>query len=227
MPSWTLGECMSKATVALGNRSDIALSDASFWANEAQRVVWDAMPHDLQESIAVSSTTSGEDKITLPTDFEEILAISNLSIVGNPPLESMNIENADSWITTLGVPAYYIQYADWLELRPSPSSSYSIQLRYRKALSDMTETTDRVSVGTRFGQAVMLKTTEMLADFVTHDDEAAAKARNKYVSYMAMTPSDRAKRHRENRFMACSVPRKRGQTPGTTTRAYDFDTSDF
>ena len=226
MPQWTLGEITSRATEALGNRSDIALSTASFWANEAQRVCWDACAHDLAENIAVSSTTSGEDKITLPTDFEELLSLSNLSASGNPPLEQMNVENADSWITDLGTPTHFIQYADWLELKPSPSSAFSLQLRYRNALSDMTETTDRVSVGTRYGQAVFLKTKELLAKHVIHDDMAASDARNEYVSYMGMTPNDRAKRNRENRFMALGLPRKRGQTPGTTSRAYDFDTSD-
>jgi hypothetical protein len=226
VPAWTLSDVISNATIALGNRSDIALSVASFWANESQRVVWDAMPHDLQEAIAVSSTTSGEDKITLPTDFEELLALSNLSDSEKAPLESMNIENADSWVTDLGTPTHYIQYADWLELKPSPDSSYSLQMRYRKALSDMTELTDRVSVGTRFGQAVFLKTSELLAKYAIHDNEKAAEMGNSYIAYMSMTPSDRAKRHRENRFMGLSVPRKRGQTPGTTTRAYDFDTSD-
>jgi hypothetical protein len=44
MPTWTLGDITSQATAALGNRSDIALSITSFWANEAQRIVWDSMP---------------------------------------------------------------------------------------------------------------------------------------------------------------------------------------
>ena len=223
MPSWTLSDLVSNATVALGNRSDIALSTASFWMNEAQRVVWDACPHDLMEGIAHSSTTSGEDKITLPSDFEELLLLSNLSADPADPLEQCNIENAVSWDTDLGTPTHYLLYSDWLELRPSPDSSYSLELRYRKALSDMTELTDRISVATRYGQAVFLKGSELLAKYVTHDDEKAAEMGNAYVAYMSTTPTDRAKRHRENRFMSVSLPRKRGQTPGTTTREYDFD----
>jgi len=227
MPSWTLGNIVSNATMALGNRSDIALSTASFWANEAQREVWDAMPSDLQEGIAVSSTTSGEDKITLPSDFQEILHLSNLSQSPNVPLEHMNVENADSWYTDLGTPTHYMQYSNWLELRPVPDSAYSLQLRYRKQLSDMTALTAVPSVATRFRQAVFIKTKELLATNAIRSPELAAEARGEYIAFMSKTPSDRALRQREDHFMAMSLPRRRGQTPGTTTKAYDFDTSDF
>jgi hypothetical protein len=225
MPTWTLGDITSQATAALGNRSDIALSITSFWANEAQRIVWDSMPHDLQEGIAVSSTTSGEDKISLPTDYQELLGLSNSSAIPPDPLVQANIENAMSWDTTLGTPTHYLLYSNWLELRPSPDSAYSIELRYRKMLSEMTTLTSVPSVSTRFRYAVFLKTKELLARHAIRSPELATEALGEYLSYMQTTPSDRALRHREDHFMGVSLPRKRGETPGTTTRSVDFDTS--
>jgi hypothetical protein len=226
MPSWTLSDIVSNATAGLGNRSEIALSTASFWANEAQRQVWDAMPHDLAEVIAISSTTVNEDKIAFPTDFQELLHVSSLSAGGNEPLEQINIENAVSWSTATGEPTHYLLYADWLELRPIPDSAYSIQLRYRKQLSDMTALAAHPSVSTRLRYAVFLKTKELLADNVIRSPELAAEAQAQYLSYMRSTPSDRALKQRENRFAALSLPRARGETPGTTTTSYDFDTAD-
>ncbi len=63
MPEWNLGQLLSRTTAALGNRTDITLSDASFWVNQAHSEVWDALPHFQQEAIAISSTTLNEDKI--------------------------------------------------------------------------------------------------------------------------------------------------------------------
>ena len=226
MPAWTLSDIVSHATQALGNRSDIALSTASFWANEAQRFVWDSMPHEQQEALATSSTTDGEDKISLPTDFQEMLHVSNTS--SNPPasLQYMNIENAESWQTTTGTPTHYMLYQDWLELRPSPDSSYSIQLRYRKKLSEMTLGASLPSVGTRFRYGVFLKAKELLAQHAINSPEQATLARNEYISFMNSVPSDRALRFREQRFMGVSLPRARDKTPGAASNVYDFDTSD-
>jgi hypothetical protein len=222
MPSWTLADIVSAATQGLGNRGDVGLSDASFWANEAQRQVWDSLPHELQEGIAISSTTSNEDKITLPSDFQELLSLSNLSQQGGPDLiDAANIDDVDSWTTALGTPTHYMRYASWLELRPSPDSAYSIQMRYRKQLSDMTETTSVPSVGTRYRYAVMLKTKEFLASHVVRDPFQAAEAQADYLQYMDAMPSDRAYTQRENRFFSVSLPRKRGDTPGTTTLPFD------
>ena len=228
MPAWTLAELTSQATTALGNRSDIALSTASLWCNEAQRVVWDVLPHDLQEALAVSSTTVNDDKLTLPSDYQELLSLSNLSVsVGGQPalLDEINLDNLEAWSTTTGEPTHYALYSDWLELRPVPDSAYSLQIRYRKQLSEMTALTDVPSVATRYRHAVFLKTKELLAQHAINAPELAAQARNDYLSYMPSTPSDRALRQRENRFYGLAIPRGRGETPGGTA-AYDFDTSD-
>lgn len=204
---------MSAATTALGNRSDIALSTVSFWTNVGGQLVWDSMPHDLQEKLAVSSTTSGSDKITLPSDFLELLTVSNLSSGMPSLLDPLNADQADSAYdpTQLGTPERYLLFSTWLELRPSPDSSYSIQLRYRAQWSDLTATTDVPSIATRLRYGIMLKTTELLARHVVQDDAKAQWAHQEYLQHMTMEPSDRALRTREQHAMGLSLGRLRGQ----------------
>jgi len=225
MPAWTLGTIMSSATAALGNRTDVTASTASLYANQAQLEVWSQLPFDEQEAIAISSTTVNENKITLPSDFLEPLTVSNLSATDPVLLDSINLDQREMYSTASGTPECYVLYANWLELVPTPDSAYSIQVRYRKQLSDMTETTDVPSVSTRYRFAVVLKTKELLAQHVIMDTEAAAEAHNQYVSYMGSMPSDRALRNRENRAAGVSLPRRRGQKGPASI--YSFDTSDY
>lgn len=209
--SWTLGTIVSRATAALGNRLDITLSDGSFWGNVAQENVWDAMPHDLQEKLAVSSTTSGENRITLPSDFQEMLNIRLSSSSGSQDvLQLVNPDDidSDSNATRIGIPVEYMPYADFLELRPSPDSGYSIQIRYRAQLGTLVAESDRLSVATRFGEAVFLKTTQLLADNVVRDFNSGAAFGDRYVRFMLQTVPDRALRQRERHDMGVAIARK-------------------
>lgn len=224
-PNWTLAQIMSHATQSLGNRVDITLSDASFYANEAAREVWDALPHDLQEGFAVSSTTSGEDKIAFPTDYQEFIALSDLSTGAYPVLlNPLNIDQLDSWGTAKARPTHYGLFNDWLELRPSPDSSYSLMLRYRKRFSDITNLTEAPSVATRYRRAVFLKTKELLAENVVQDSEGAALARNAYISYMNSQVPDAALKVRTQHTLGLSLGRSRGEKLNATK--LNFDRSD-
>jgi hypothetical protein len=197
---------MSNATQALGNRSDIALSTASLMANQAEDIVWNAIPHDSKDGLATSSTTSGENRITLPSDFAALLNVSNLSSSGYDLMGVWNIDDVDSSGTGRGIPTNFIRYSDWLELWPSPDSSYSIQIRYEKQRPEMTATNAVPSVGTRYRYAVYLKTRELLAD-IMRDRDGATVARNEYISYMMSTPSDSAYRQRTREGMTLRVRR--------------------
>lgn len=209
--AWTLGTIVSRATAALGNRLDITLSDGSFWANVAQEEVWDLLPHDQQEQIATSSTTSGENRITLPLDFQELLNIRVSSTSNRHDiLQQLNVDGIDSnsTATVLGIPTHYLPYADFIELRPSPDSAYSVQMRYRVQLATLVAETDRISITTRLGQAVFLKTTQLLADNVVRDFNSGAAFGDRFVRFMFQTPSDRALRMRERHDLGVALPRR-------------------
>jgi hypothetical protein len=148
------------------------------------------------ETIAVSSTTSGENKVTLPTDFYAITDVSNLSITPPQLLTKWNVYDVDSAQTALGPPTNYLLFNNWLELWPSPDSSYSIQLRYQARPSVLTTTTATPSFDTRYGICWLYKTAEYLADSVK-DYETAGMMRNKYLATLATIPSDLALRQRD------------------------------
>jgi len=223
MPSWTLGDLTSKATTALGNRTDITLSVASFWANAAMaEVINEIQPSFDMEAIAVSSTTVNENKITLPSDFHEMITLSNTSPSGHPDLlNQINVDQGAAFSNYSGIPTEYALFSSWLELYPIPDSAYSLELKYYKQPSEMTATTSVPSVATRYRFGVFLKTKEMLAQNVILDSEAAAIARNEYVSFMNSQANDQALRLRNQHYAGCSLPRHRGQKNRSSTLSWD------
>jgi hypothetical protein len=218
---YTLGQVMSNATQMLGNRSDVAESLASFWANEGANQVFKAQFHEAQESIAVSSTTSGENRITMPTDYYELINVSDLSLAQPSLLRPLTPDQVDSASTEIGRPTRFVEYSTWLEIWPVPDSTYSIQMRYRARQSVMTTTTATPSFDTRFGLAWTYKTAELLAD-VLLDHERASLYRSKYVSEMAATPNDMALRQRSAR-----EGQRLSMLSQGVTRFLDFDHRDI
>ena len=195
MPSYTLGEILSSATAAIGRRADIGLSDASRIANDAYFQVFYATRPEEGERIAVSSTTSGENKIELPSDFWEPISAAiiyrpswstsssvqssylTMNLVSIAQIDGRNPEPG-------GTPANLAFYNSWVELYPSPDSGYSFQLRYRAHPSDLTATSAVPSVSTPWRKAVELKTREGLAAFIG-DGDAEAKASVDYLRFVA------------------------------------------
>lgn len=223
MPSWTLSDLISRTTAALGNRTDISLSDASYWVNVAQREVWDALPHNNAEAIATSVTTTNEDKLSLPSDFEELLTASVQTSTNAPVLlDYINYDELAAYSDASGSPLYYSLFDDWLELRPVPDSVYTVTVRYRKQLSDMTVLTDHPSVATRLRMGIMFKAKELMAQNLLLDSEGAALARNEYISYMASKPSDAALRSRSQHALGMSLGRSRGQKAGSSSYSFDL-----
>lgn len=204
MPQYTLGQIISSATAAIGRRDDISLSDASRLANDAYFEVWYAIDPEEGEKIAVSSTTSGENKIELPTDFYGPISAN---IIYRPSwstsssvyssYNTMKVVSMD-WIDGNnpepgGVPTKVAFYNSWLELYPSPNSGYSFQLRYRAHPVDLLSTGSVPSLSTPWRKAVELKTREYLADFVG-DEERSQKASIQYLRYVQTLKTSQAVR---------------------------------
>jgi len=206
MGLFTLGTIISESTALLGNNLQISQSRASLYANKAHLFIWDtAQLHDQSEALAVSSTTSGGNRITLPTDFQEIVTISNISNTPPYPLQQWQIDDIDSSYTYQGRPTNFVRYNTWLELWPSPDSSYSLQIRYRNRPSTLTSLTASASFSTRYEMAWLYKTTEYLADSV-RDYEAASLMRSKFLGEMMTQPSDLGLRQRTREGMRVSIP---------------------
>lgn len=203
MPSYTLNDIMSFATANVGRRADIAASTVSRLVNEAYFEVYYASNPQEAESIAVSSTTTGENKIELPTDFSEPLTASLIWRSGSTAasnhssyqtLRLVDVTQMDGRNPQpSGTPVDIAFYNSWAELWPSPNSAYSFQLRYRANPSDLTALTEVPSLSTPWRIAVVRKAEENLYRFLD-DDTGAQNAQIRYLDYVQRIKTDEAKR---------------------------------
>lgn len=213
MPAWTLSDLCSRATTRIGHRSDIALSDASFWVNAAYQEVAQAAPGALLETITVSSTTSGENRLELPADCMEVLNLSWLTDIGHGSartLRRIDVSRADqAGFLPIGKPQEFALFSNWLELWPSPDSSYSLQLRYYAYPSDMTATTAVPSLATEWRQAVLYLAEAFLHEHVGNELEGA-NARARYAGYVASLKDTQARRQASG-GMRISLPQRKSR----------------
>jgi hypothetical protein len=155
------------------------------------------------EQIVPSSTTSGENKIELPTDFHAPLSLALIYQTSGSPTSSdhssyktLNLRDVD-WMDARnpqpsGIPTDVAFYNSWLELWPSPNSAFSLQLRYRSGPSDMTALTAVPSVDTEWRNAIVIRTEELLYHYL-QDDTRASAANIRYLQQMALTETKQAK----------------------------------
>jgi hypothetical protein len=206
----SLGQVCSRATEMAGGRMDWTLSDASFYANMAAQEVSQYAGHLPKEAIAVSSTTSGENRYALPADFDYPTALTlyqgssattGSRMTTSIPLTGMDANWADSRsIPDDGVPENYVLYSTFFELYPSPNSGYSLQLRYVQRQPTLIASTETLMLDDRWHPAWLYKTVELLQGS-RNDVEGEAMARNRYLSYVATVPSDRQIKQRDRMSM--------------------------
>lgn len=208
-----LTDIASIATELNQGRTDFSLSAVSKWANVALTEVSTRVQMTPLQGIAVSSTTSGENRIALPADFDYpinlVLSDNSAGPVGSPiPLMERDPGWIDSTISGVGIPKWYTLYGSWIELAPSPDSAYSIQLRYGAKVRALVASTDTPNLGERYHYAVALKTAEYLAA-ARNDVEQEAINRARYLSYIQSTPSDMAYKQRALDGVSVAVQRDR------------------
>jgi hypothetical protein len=202
MPQYTLGELMSMATTECGRRADIPPSEVSSRVNRAYFDVANALEPSLQERFGVSSTTSGENRIDLPTDFAEPISVSLIwswstsssAVSSTRTLARVSASHIDAnGVYPVGEPYGYCFFANWMELIPSPDSAYSVNFRYRSMVTDMLATGDIPSVSTPAREAILLKAKEFIWEYLG-DRNASAMAEQKYLGYMARLKTDEYRR---------------------------------
>lgn len=223
MPVWTLGEIMSAATTRIGRRSDIAASEVSRWANQAIQDVALESPQAQLEKIAISSTSSGENRIDLPEDFYEPLTLSYSGDSAPSSVRTLRRWSADQvdavGFSTPGIPTQYVLYSDFMELHPSPSSAWSLQLRYRAYPTDITSTSSVPSLATEWRYAALLRTEQYLHEWLgNHDDAQLSLMR--YLAKVSSMKDLEAKRQAAG-GMRMSMPLRRGRTRRSET-SFDF-----
>lgn len=224
MPSFTLGEIMSIATGDVGRRGDITQSTASLRANIAYFEVAGSIENAFAERIAVSSTTSGENRIDLPTDFGEMINLSmkwsdstaSSAVSSTKTLARINLSTYDAnGALPVGEPEAYAFFSNWLELYPSPDSAYSLQIRYRSMVTDMIATSDVPSISTPFRWAIVLKTKQLLHDYLGNAN-GAMLAEAQYQSFMQSTKNDEYRRQLGESPMGVAPVYRSGQNYSRT-----------
>ena len=201
----TLGDIISRATTLAGGRRDWDTSEVSFWGNVAAAEVFGQVWATGLEALAISSTTSGENRITLPTDFDGPISLSNISTQGVHGGRGLDMKAGDwidsQWTTDLGEPETYALFATWMELWPTPDSAYSLQLRYWAKQPTLTASTATPSFDERWHPGWLYKTTELLQ--ASRDNpEGEAMARNRYIGYMTSIKDDRTMRQQAKEGMS-------------------------
>lgn len=214
MPVLNLGTVCSLATTMAGGRSDWQLSEASQWANMAleQVAVMAGAHHKPREALAISSTTSGGNRIALPTDFDYPLALtlyqgSSSTATGSRVTNEVPLRQHDAtWLDaqsnqfTGGVPHTYVWYATWLELFPSPNSAYSLQLRYGARQPTLVTSNDTPDLDAKWHQGWLYKTVELL-EASRSNVNGEALARNRYLNYVSTLETDKALGQHDRRGM--------------------------
>ncbi len=213
----SLGQICSMATTYAGGRLDFTFSEASFHANMAySEVATRINAHRPKEALAISSTTSGGNRIALPSDFDYAIAMtlyvgsgSTATSTGTTVvpmrmrdsryIDSQAISGADQGTGSVaGIPESYVPYSSWLELWPSPNSAYSLQMRYMSKAPTLVNSTDTPVLDERWHAAILYKTVELL-EASRNNVEGEALARNRYLSYVASTPNDYALKQKGDR----------------------------
>ena len=207
----SLGNVLSYATTFAGGGTDWLPSEVSFYANMAATEVFNQVWHQPYEALAYSSTTSGENRISLPSDFDSPIALSNLSTQGRIGGRVLRIETAE-WMDSQATvdfaePEAFALYGTWMELWPSPDSAYSLLLRYRSRQATLVASTETPAFDERWHPGWLHKTTELLCAS-RGNPEGEALARNRYQSYMGSIKDDRTLRQQVKTGMRIAYMRQ-------------------
>ena len=213
---------MSEATRRAGYRSDIPLSDVSFWTNQAYAEVAQATNHKLLETQTVFSVNSGDSLLALPADFLEIVDISlstNLGSGSNRTLEPTTPEWADAnGYYPVAQPQKYFIYGSNVQLWPSADSSAnttawsgrSYEMKYKARATDLTTGTSVPSVDTEWRYAILLRTEAFVHQFVGNSIEASEKM-IEYFGYVSSLKDAQARRQAARGRFAISFPQRKSR----------------
>jgi hypothetical protein len=222
MPILSLGQLASIATTFSGGRADLALSEVSTYVNLAYSEVRTraGLKHTPVESLAVSSTTTGEDRIATPSDFDYAIALSlhvgSSSTISTShttaiiTLTPKDVAWKDAQPLASGEPSHYIVYGPNIEFYPSPNSAFSALLRYAAQTPTLVASTDTPSLDERWHAAVAWKAAE-ITSASRGDVDNEALNRNRYINYVTSCRVDASDKQQDRRGMHVTLGWKRSQ----------------
>lgn len=216
---FNLAQIISHATRLAANPG-ISMSEASEYANVAIAHVSQAagVQHAPKETVAFASTSTQDNRLAFPSDFDYALGVK----VGIPGSWSTATSRTTAWVPlpkepapwgapyqseSSGQPAKYAEFATWFEVRPSPDSSYSVELRYVRKLSDLTSSTATPALDEQWGWACICKAAELIAAVGSNTTAERQNAR-RYVEYVNTLRVDQGRKRMDERGMHMSPGRR-------------------
>lgn len=210
MGVFNLAQLVSHAT-RLALNVEMPMSEASEYVNVAISHVAQAagIQHAPKEVVTFASTTTADNRLAFPTDFDYALGLK----IGVPGSWSTATSRTTRWVPlpkepspwgdpyqsdTSGQPTKYSEFATWFELRPSPDSAYSTELRYVKKLSDLTSSTATPSLDEQWGWAVVCKAAELIAACGSNYSAERANA-SRYAEYVTTLRTDQGRKRMDER----------------------------
>jgi hypothetical protein len=209
---FSLAQIVSHAT-RLAVAPAMTLSEASEYANIAIGVVSQAagVQHAPRDTVAFASTLTSDNRLGYPTDFDYALGVK----VGVPGSWSTATSRTTAWVPltkepapwgdpyqsdTSGQPTSYAEFATWFEVRPSPDSAYSVELRYSRKLSELTASTATPALDEQWGWACVCKTAELISAVVSNMT-AELGNRRRYAEYVTSLRVDQGRKRMDERGM--------------------------
>lgn len=223
-----LGDVISRSTSLAGARTDWSQSEVSFWANLALQELSTRIHFTGKEGLAYSSVSSGENRIQLPSDFDYSITVRlDLYSIGTSKDDSGDIIStstlAMSSQLTLkdpsetdsaalkGQPEYYHLFNNWMELYPSPTSGYSVTIRYASKQRTLLDSSSTPDIDERWHPAWLYNTEKYLRK--SRDDiEGSLIAERQYLQYVQATPPDRAWRQQTKSMEGLRLMRIQGRS---------------
>ena len=207
---FNLAQIVSHAT-RLAVTPGMTLSEASEYANIAIAHVSQAagVQHAPKEAVAFASTSTSDNRLAFPTDFDYAIGVK----LGVPGSWSTATSRQTSWEPIIkepspwgepyqsgdsGQPERYAEFGTWFELRPSPDSAYSVELRYMRKLSELTASTATPSLDEQWGWAVVCKTAELVAATSGQSFAERANAR-RFAEYVNTLRVDQGRKRMDER----------------------------
>src|SRR3990167_4151842 len=198
MPPLPLAKIGSPAT-PLASAPAAPFSVVSEYANIAYAVVSQAagVKHAPKEQIAFASTTTSDERLSFPSDYDYTLGLK----LGVPNSWSTATSRTTSWEPLAK------EVAPWFELRPSPLSVYSVELRYMRKITELTASTATPILDEQWHWALALKTAELLAA-ASERTTLEALNRARYTAYVNSVRLDQTRQRMDERGMHVAYVRK-------------------
>lgn len=220
MALMTLATIISHAT-RLAQDARIPMSQASEYANIAISIVGqaDGIQHAPKETVGFASTTTSDNRLGFPTDYDYTLGLK----LGVPTSWSTATSRDTSWVGldkqpatwndpyqsgSSGEPRFYNEFATWFELMPSPDSRYSVEIRYMRKTSELTNSTATPPFDEQWHWAVALKTAELISQNNSDFTNESAN-RSRYKTYLSELRPDQGKKRMDARGAYVTVAWRR------------------